>query len=367
MNRIYADYNATTPLDPAVLEAMLPYLRDQFGNASSAHFFGRDARAAIDDARVRIARQLGAQESEIVFTGGGTESDNTVIFGVRPGHIITSAIEHHAILHACRQRGDCETTYLPVDKDCRVAPGDLQRALRADTVLVSIMSANNETGTCQPISELAAICRDRGIPFHTDAVQSYGKQKVNVNEWGVDLLSLSAHKFYGPKGSGLLYIRRGIKLDPLLFGGSHENERRAGTENVAGIVGLARAMELPRVDLFDLTERLASGIAARITGASRNGHAKLRVGNTVNFSFVGCETSGLLLGLDLEGVAVSSGSACAVGSLEPSHVLTAMGLSCELARAAVRFSFGKNSSAGDVETILAALERVVPRLRQFAR
>ena len=366
MKRIYADCNATTPVDPVVLAAMLPYFCEQYGNASSAHFYGRDARAAIDDARVRVARQLGAQESDIVFTGGGTESDNTVIFGVPPGHMITSAIEHHAILHACRQRGDCEITYLPVDRECRVDPGDLQRALRADTVLVSIMSANNETGTLQPIPELAAICRERGVLFHTDAVQSYGKQPVQVNEWGVDLLSLSAHKFYGPKGSGLLYVRRGVKLEPLLYGGSHENERRAGTENVAAIAGLARAMELPWVDLFDLTERLASGIAARISGASRNGHAKLRVGNTVNFSFAGCDTSGLLLGMDLEGVAVSSGSACAVGSLEPSHVLTAMGLSRELARSAVRFSFGKGSSVADVEAIVAALERVVRRLRQFA-
>ena len=193
MNRIYADYNATTPVDPVVLEAMLPYLQEKFGNASSAHFFGREARAAIDDARVRVARQLGAQESEIIFTGGGTESDNTVIFGVPPGHIVTSAIEHHAILHACRQRRDCDVTYLPVAKDCRVDPGDLQRALRADTVLVSIMSANNETGTLQPIPELAAICREHGVPFHTDAVQSFGKQPVNLADWGVDALSLSAH------------------------------------------------------------------------------------------------------------------------------------------------------------------------------
>ena len=365
MNRIYADYNATTPLAPVVLEAMLPYLRDQFGNASSAHFFGRETRAAIDDARVRVARQLGAQESEIIFTGGGTEADNAVIFGVRPGHIITSEIEHHAILHACRQRTDCEITYLPVDPDCRVNPDDLQRALRDDTVLVSIMSANNETGTLQPVQELAVLCRQRGVPFHTDAVQSFGKQPVNVNDWNVDLLSLSAHKFYGPKGTGVLYCRRGVKLNPLLVGGSHENERRAGTENVAGIVGLARAMELPVVNLFELTETLAAGIAAKIPGAHRNGHATLRAGNTVNFSFAGCETSGLILGLDLEGVAVSSGSACAVGSLEPSHVLTAMGLPRELARAAVRFSFGKDTMPVDVSRVLDALVKVVTRLRAF--
>ena len=366
MNRIYADYNATTPLDPAVLDAMLPYLRDKFGNPSSAHFFGREARAAIDDARVRVARQLGAQESEIIFTGGGTESDNTVIFGVPPGHIITSAIEHHAILHACRHRTDCEVTCLPVDRDCRVNSADLQRALRDDTVLVSIMSANNETGTFQPVQALAAICRQRGVPFHTDAVQSFGKQPVNVTDWGVDLLSLSAHKFYGPKGAGVLYCRRGVKLTPHLFGGSHEHERRAGTENVAGIVGLARAMELPTVNLFDLTETLAVGIAAQITGAHRNGHATLRAGNTVNFSFAGCETSGLILGLDLEGVAVSSGSACAVGSLEPSHVLMAMGLPRNLARAAVRFSFGRGTTVTDVERVLMALVKVVGRLRAFA-
>ena len=247
-----------------------------------------------------------------------------------------------------------------------MSPADLQRALRDDTVLVSIMSANNETGTLQPVQELAAICRQRGVPFHTDAVQSFGKQPVNLNDWGVDLLSLSAHKFYGPKGTGVLYCRRGVKFNPLLFGGSHENERRAGTENVAVIVGLARAMELPAVNLFDLTETLAAGITARIAGAQRNGHAMLRVGNTVNFSFAGCETSGLVLGLDLEGVAVSSGSACAVGSLEPSHVLTAIGLPRELARAAVRFSFGRDTTVTDMERVLTALVKVVGRLRAFA-
>ena len=359
MRRVYADYNATTPLHPAVLEAMLPYLGEKFGNASSVHIFGRDARAAIDDARVRVAKLLGAQEGEIIFTGGGTESDNTAIFGVPAGHIITTPIEHHAVLHACQQRPD--VTYLPVGRDCIVDPDDLRKAIRPETRLVSIMWANNETGTIQPIRELAAICQERGVLFHTDAVQAYGKLPVSVAE--VDLLSLSAHKFSGPKGVGVLYARRGVKLKPHLYGGSHENERRAGTENVAGIVGLAKAMELPASNLFELTERLAAGITERITGAHRNGHARQRVGNTVNFSFERCRFEGLLLGLDLEGVAVSSGSACAVGSLEPSHVLLAMGVSRALAQAAVRFSFGAGTTGADVDYILEVLPKVVQRLR----
>ncbi|MDW8344187.1 MAG: cysteine desulfurase family protein [Verrucomicrobiae bacterium] len=373
MRRIYADHNATTPLDPDVLAAMLPYFANHYGNASSVHFFGREARAAVDDARMRLARLLGAEESEIVFTSGGTESDNTVIFGVPAGHIITSAIEHHAVLHACRARTDCEVTYLPVDGDGLVNPDDLRRAIRPNTRLVSIMSANNETGTVQPVRELAAICREYGVWFHTDAVQSFGKVPVNVREWGVDLLSLTAHKFYGPKGVGALFIRRGVKLRPLLFGGSHENERRAGTENVAGIVGLAKAAELAvaklekeSARLFQLTERLATGITETISGAHRNGHPRLRVPNTVNFSFEGCRFEGLLLGLDLEGVAVSSGSACAVGTLEPSHVLVAMGRSPALARGAVRYSLGTGNTDEDVEAILAATARVVARLRQLA-
>jgi cysteine desulfurase len=381
MRRVYADYNATTPLDPQVLEVMLPYLREHFGNASSVHVFGREARAAVDDTRVRLAKLLGAQEGEIVFTGGGTEADNMAIFGVvrahrkQGRHIITSSIEHHAVLHACQyleKTGECEVTYLPVSHECLVDPADLRKAIRDDTALVSIMSANNETGTIQPVKDLAAICRERGVTFHTDAVQSFGKQPVNVNDWGVDLLSIAAHKFYGPKGVGALYVRRGTKLDPLLFGGSHENDRRAGTENVAAIVGLAKAAELATAQmgedqprLFELTEKLGDSITRRIHGAHRNGHARQRIGNTINFSFEGCEEEGLLLGLDLEGVAVSSGSACAVGSLEPSHVLKAMGLPHELARAAVRFSFGKSSTAEDVDYILQALDRVVERLRTF--
>jgi len=373
MPRLYADHNATTPLDPAVLETMVPYLRDHFGNASSVHREGREARAAIDDARVRVAALLGAQESEIVFTGGGTESDNTAIFGVPPGHIITCGTEHHAVLHACAHRRDGEVTYLPVDGTGLLDPAELRRAIRPDTRLVSIMSANNETGTVQPIRELSIICRESGIPFHTDAVQSFGKVPVNVASWGVDLLSLAAHKFYGPKGVGVLFLRRGVKLQPLHYGGSHENERRAGTENVAAIVGLAKAAELAAAKiesegarLFQLTERLATGIEHTIPRVHRNGHPRLRVPNTVNFSFAGCSFEGLLLGLDLEGIAVSSGSACAVGSLEPSHVLLAMGLSRELARAAVRFSLGAGNTEADVDTILAALPRVIQRLRAFS-
>jgi cysteine desulfurase len=382
MRRVYADYNATTPLDPQVLEVMLPYLREHFGNASSVHVFGREARAAIDDTRVRLAKLLGAQEGEIVFTGGGTEADNMAVFGVvrarrkQGRHIITSSIEHHAVMHACQyleKTGECEVTYLPVSRECLVDPVDLRKAIRDDTVLVSIMSANNETGTIQSVKHLAAICHERGVTFHTDAVQSFGKQLVNVNDWGVDLLSIAAHKFYGPKGVGALYVRRGTKLDPLLFGGSHENDRRAGTENVAAIVGLAKAAELATAQmgedqprLFELTEKLGDSITRRIHGAHRNGHARQRIGNTINFSFEGCEEEGLLLGLDLEGVAVSSGSACAVGSLEPSHVLKAMGLLHELARAAVRFSFGKSNTAEDVDYILKALEKVVERLRAFS-
>jgi cysteine desulfurase len=383
MRRVYADHNATTPLAPQVLEAMLPYLRDHFGNASSVHTFGREARAAIDDARVRIANLLGAAEGEIVFTSGGTEADNNAIFGVtralrkKGRHIITSSIEHHAVLHACQyleKSGTCEVTYLPVSRDCLIDPDNLRRAIRRDTVLVSVMSANNETGTIQPVKELAAICRERGVPFHTDAVQSFGKQPVSANDWGVDLLSIAAHKFFGPKGVGVLYIRRGTKLDPLLFGGSHENERRAGTENVAAIVGMAKAAELATAKmgeeqcrLFGLCERLAAGIGGCISGVHRNGHSKQRIGNTVDFSFEGCEEEGLLLGLDLEGVAVSSGSACAVGSLEPSHVLKAMGLPHELARAAVRFSFGAGNTTEDVDYILEVLPKLIERLRQFAR
>ncbi|NQU09560.1 aminotransferase class V-fold PLP-dependent enzyme [bacterium] len=382
VNRIYCDCNATTPLAPDVLETMLPWLGEQFGNASSVHLEGRQARAAIDDARLRLTRLLGCLEGELVFTGGGTESCNQAIFGVtrarrdRGRHVVTSAIEHHAVLHACQQleqRGDAEVTYLPVNGECLVDPDDLRAALRRDTVLVSLMAANNETGTIQPVPELAAICREHRVPFHTDAVQAFGKLPVNVNDWGVDLLSLAAHKIHGPKGTGALYIRQGTRIDPLLVGGTHEQERRAGTENVAGIVGLAAAAERAVAHavsengrLAALTETLAAAIAERVPDARRNGHADRRLGNTVNFSFAGCTEEGLLLGLDLDGIAVSSGSACAVGSLEPSHVLLAMGLPRALTRAAVRFSLGEENIAADIPVIVDAVARVVERLRQFA-
>jgi cysteine desulfurase len=365
LNRIYADHNATTPVHPAVLEAMLPYLRENFGNPSSVHYQGRQARAAIDDARLRLSRLIGCAESELVFTGGGTESDNAVIFGVRPGHIITSAVEHHAVLHAARHRN---ATLLPVNRDCLVDPDDLKKAIRPDTVLVSIMAVNNETGTIQPVKELAGICRERGVLFHTDAVQAFGKLPVNVDDWGVDLLSISAHKFYGPKGVGALYIRRGVRLSPLLVGGAHENQRRAGTENVAGIVGLVKSAEMavesmpeeqPR--LFALTEKLAAGILAQIPGARRNGHGALRIAGTVNFSFAGCGNGNLVPALDLEGVSVSGGSACAAGATEPSHVLAAMGLPSELVRSAVRFSFGKGNASEDADYILKVLPEIVAR------
>lgn len=349
---------------------MLPYFAGKYGNPSSVHAEGREARAALDNCRVRISKLLGAQESEIIFTSGGSESDNTAILGAPTGHIITTSIEHNAVLHPAELR---HATLLPANRDGIVDPNDLKKAIRSDTQLVSIISANNETGTLQPIKELAVICRERGVPFHTDAVQSFGKEPVNVNDWGVDMLSIAAHKFYGPKGVGLLYVRRGTKFSPLLVGGSHENERRAGTENVPGIVGMTTAAELavqkmpleqPRLRV--LTEKLAVDILEKIPGAHRNGHATRRAANTVNFSFEGCTFDGLLMGLDLEGIAVSSGAACAAGSLQPSHVLTAMGVPAELARAAVRFSFGIGNTEEDIPAILDALERVVARLRRSA-
>ncbi len=385
MRSIYLDHNATTPLHPRVLEAMLPYLRDQYGNASSIHGLGRHARAALDDARDRLANLLGAKASEIIFTSSGTEADNLALFGIaraqknRGKHIVTTAIEHHAVLHAAKhlqKQEGFEVTFMPVDTDCLISPDEIDRILsaRPDTILVSVMTANNETGTIQPIAQIGEICRRHGVLFHSDAVQAFGKIPICVSDLKADLLSISAHKFYGPKGVGALIVRGGVKLEPLLIGGSHEMDRRAGTENVAGIVGMVAAAELAIQDfdheperLRTLTEKLWRGIAQTVEGARRNGHAAHRVPNTLNVSFAGLQGVAfdgeeLLMNLDLAGIAASSGSACAVGSMQPSHVLRAMGLSNELVRSAVRFSAGAHTTEADMDYVLDVLPKIAERL-----
>ncbi|MFA6564490.1 MAG: cysteine desulfurase family protein [Verrucomicrobiia bacterium] len=382
MRRIYLDHNATTPVHPDALKAMLPFLEASYGNPSSMHFLGREARAALDNARERLAKLLGAKPGEIVFTGSGTESDNYAIFGAvralagKGRHVITSAVEHHAVLHSCehlRRHEGVEVMVLPVDGDGVVSPDAVRSAIRNDTALVSVMWANNETGALQPVREIGAICRERGVLFHTDAVQAFGKVPVNVNDVPVDLLSISGHKVYGPKGVGALWIRPRVKIEPLLHGGSHENDRRAGTENVVGIVGFVRAAEITttRTESEDarlraLTERLWQGLSTRIERIRRNGPADRRVANTLNVSFAGCKSDALLMSLDLEGIAVSSGSACAVGSLKPSPVLLAMGLGTEMANAAVRFSLGAGTTEADVDAVLNIMPGIVARLRSFA-
>jgi cysteine desulfurase len=380
MRRIYLDHASTTPLDPRVLEAMVPYFSERFGNASSVHAFGQEARAAVDEARRVLARALGAQPSEVVFTSGATEADNWAILGVawameeRGRHIITSAVEHHAILEPCRfleERG-WEVTYLPVDRYGRVDPEDVRRALRDETVLVSVMHANNEIGTLQPIAEIARICRERGVLVHTDATQSFGALPLHVDELGVDLLSASAHKRYGPKGVGLLYVRKGTRILPLMRGGSQERGRRAGTENVPGIVGFGRAIaialeerEAEQARVRRLRDRLVEGLL-RIPGAHLNGHPTERLPNNVNVSFEGTESETLLLNLDLAGIAASSGSACTAGSLEPSHVLRAIGLPEELARGSVRFTLGRWTTEEEVEEAIRATAEAVAQVRRVS-
>ena len=383
MRTIYFDYNATTPLDPNVREAMLPYLGDNFGNPSSVHHVGRRARSALDDARERVAQVWGSKPSEVVFTSGGTESNNLAIFGVarrfhsRGRHIITSSVEHHAVLHACEylvNKEGFETTYLPVDAEGRVRPGTLEAALRPDTILVSIMAANNETGTRQPVTELGRICRERGVLFHTDAVQWFGKEPfADIHQFNADMVSLCAHKFHGPKGAGALFIRSPLLPDPVLVGGGHENERRAGTENLAGIIGLAEAVErflkvpvFSAVQLQPLTDRLlrlVEGLEAE--GVCVRGPRVERLANTLAFTVKGCDSIGLLAGLDLEGICASSGSACSAGSLEPSHVMLALGAERAEANALVRFSLGRESTLEEVERVEEALPTVIRRGQQF--
>jgi cysteine desulfurase len=377
---IYLDHAATTPVDERVVAAMLPYLTEKFGNPSSIHRAGREALDALDGAREKVAAVLGAARKEIVFTGGGSEADNLAIKGValaqraagKGAHIITSAIEHHAVLHAVEylQGFGFEVTVLPVDGDGLVRPDDLRAAIRPDTVLVSIMYANNEIGTIQPMAELGAICRERGVPFHTDAVQAAGSLPLDVRALNVDLLSLAAHKIYGPKGVGALYVRHGTPLLPQVSGGGQERRRRAGTENVAGIVGFATALRLAEEEregyaahCAALRDKLVVGLLERIPLASLNGHPTQRLPNNANLAFEHVEGESVLLLLDQAGIAASSGSACTSGSLEASHVLVALGLPYERAIGSVRFSLGRATTADDIDYLLDTLPPLIERLR----
>ena len=374
---IYLDYNATTPLAPEALAAMRPFFEQHFGNPSSIHAAGREARAAIDDARDRLARLLGAKPHEIIFTGGGTEADNLAVIGLaraqatRGRHVVTCATEHHAVLHACehlQKKEGFRVTWLPVDARGRVRAADVADAITSDTTLVSIMSANNETGTLQPTREISAICRERGVIFHSDAIQSFGKEPLETRDF--DALSLAAHKFHGPKGAGALYLRAGLSIERLQHGGSHENERRPGTENTAAIVGMARAAELALATMepeqsrqASLRERLWQGICETFPAAMRNGGPEHCLANTLNVSFPGLDGESLLINLDLAGICASSGSACMVGSIVPSHVLLAMGVAPELARATVRFSLGKETTTTEINTTIARLPAIFSRLQ----
>lgn len=382
MSVVYLDHNATTPTDPRVVEEMLPYFSESYGNPSSAYGLAQETKKAMEDARGRAAAVLGCGAREIYFTSGGTESDNIALKGVAfagiesRGHIVTTAIEHHAVLHTAdylRDRFGFEVTYLPVDGQGLVDPGDVAGALRDDTILVSVMMANNEVGTIEPLAEIAEVTREQGVPLHTDAVQAVGKVPIDLDSLGVDLLSLSGHKIYGPKGVGLLYVRKGFRLDPLTHGGSHERSMRAGTENVPGIVGLARALELASEGLGEesgrlsaLTDRLYSGIAEAVPDVSLNGHPERRLPGTVNIAFHWVEGESVVLALDMEGIAVSTGSACTTDSAEPSHVLSAMGIPANLAQGSVRFGLGRSTTESDVDHVLGVLPDVISRLRAIS-
>jgi cysteine desulfurase len=375
------DHNATSPVEPRVLEAMIAAYRDVPGNASSVHTFGQKAREAVDEARGKVARLIGARPDEVVFTSGGTESDNTAIKGVcwalekKGRHIITSAVEHHAVLNTCAfmEQEGWHVTKVGVDSYGMVDPAEIEKAVTKETVLITVMHANNEVGTIQPIREISGIARRRRIMFHTDAVQTVGKVPVSVEELGVDLLSLSAHKFYGPKGVGVLYVRKGTRMYPLIQGGHHESGRRAGTENVQGIVGLGVAAEIAlnemvseAVTVSALRDKLQSGIVERIEDVHVTGHPEKRLPNTLNACFEYIEGESIILGLDHEGIAVATGSACTSGSLEPSHVLAAMGVDRALSQGSVRFSLGRENTGEDVDRVLDVLPGIIQRLRDMS-
>lgn len=383
MQRVYLDNNATTPVLPEVLDAMRPYYAEHFGNASSIHHHGQETRAAVERARESVAALLGCRPAEVVFTSGGTEADNLAIFGLaRPDdHVITSTIEHHAVLNSCKHLAEkgIEVSYLPVDGRGLVDPGDVRRALRPNTKLVTIMFANNETGVIQPVEEIGRICAEADVYFHTDAVQAASKIPIRVKGIGCDLLSISGHKFHAPQGVGALYVRKGTTLEPLFYGGSHERSRRAGTENVPGIIGLGKAAEIAAKGLANaadremaaLRDRLENAIlstveSAGVNGADANGAVAARVPNTTNIYFDYIEGEALVIALDLKGLAVSTGAACSSGAIEPSHVLMAMGLRSDRARASIRFSLGKQNTAEDVEFASELVPAAVERLRELS-
>jgi cysteine desulfurase len=376
---IYLDHAATTPLDPEVLEAMLPYLGEVYGNPSSIYSLGRKARSALDDARDIVAGVLGCEARELIFTSGGSESDNLALRGVaarnkeRGNHIICSQVEHHAVLHTCQdlERQGFDVTYLPVDRDGRVAPTALAAALRPETILVSVMTGNNEVGTLEPVRELAALTHEQSSAyFHTDAIQAFGKIPVRVDDLGIDMLSISAHKIYGPKGVGCLYVRMGTRIEPMITGGGHERNRRAGTENVAGIAGLGKAVEIAARDfesdtprIREVRDRLSDGVLTSVAGARVSGHPTDRLPHHASFVIEDVAGDSLLMRLDREGVYASSGSACTSGSLEPSHVLLAMGFSPQEALGSLRLTVGKRTTNADVDAAVEVIQEAVGAVR----
>jgi len=377
MHRVYLDNNATTPVLPEVFEAMKPYFGEHFGNASSIHHHGQETRAAVERARESVAALLGCRSSEIVFTSGGTEADNLAIFGLAAegDHVITSSIEHHAVLNACRRLEEtgCEVTYVPVGANGQVSPDDVKGALRPNTKLISVMMANNETGVLQPVEPIGKIAAEADVYFHTDAVQAAGKVPIDVQKIGCDLLSISGHKMHAPQGIGALYVRKGTLLSPMLYGGSHERSRRAGTENVPGIVGLGKAAEIAAEafrsggveSIGQMRDRIqATILAVEATGV--NGEGASRVPNTANIYFDHIEGEALVIALDLKGLSVSTGAACSSGAIEPSHVLTAMGVRPDRARASIRFSLGKQNTVEDVDFAVGLVPETVSRLRELS-
>lgn len=378
MRRVYMDANATTPLLPEVFDAMRPYFTDRFGNASSVHSFGQQARGAVEQARMNVATFLHCRPAEIVFTSGGTEGDNLALFGATKSgdHVITTQIEHHAVIHAAERLAECgrEVTFLPVNSGGVVDPGDVRRALRSNTRLISVMMANNETGAVQPVEAIGAIAAEAGVQFHTDAVQAAGKLPLDVEKIGCHLLSISGHKVHAPQGTGVLFVRKDTKIEPLFYGGTHERQRRAGTENLAGIVALGKAVELAHKGLEEgtptkmaaLRDRLENEIIARVGDAGAHSRNVQRVWNTTNLWFDHLEGEALVISLDLKGLAVSGGSACASGASEPSHVLTAMHVPADRARASLRFSLSKLTTTEDIDFALDVVPRAVAKLRELS-